>query len=53
MWENITRDITYLVYIAHFDYNGVLRMTPHERKYHLNYIRDARKQEQEAIKKRG
>ena len=50
MWEMITKEITYLVYIGGFSSSDVLRMSPHERRFHYNFISGARKEEQERLK---
>ena len=51
MWDNITREITYLVYIGGFTSTDVKAMSPHERKFHFNYIEGAREKDREEIEK--
>lgn len=51
MWENITREITYLVYIGGFTSTDVKEMSPHERRFHFNYIESAREKDREEMEK--
>lgn len=51
MWENITREITYLVYIGGFTSTDVKSMSPYERHFHFNYIESARQRDREEIEK--
>ena len=51
MWDNITREITYLVYIGGFTSTDVKAMSPHERKFHFNYIEGASEKDREEIEK--
>ena len=51
MWENITSEITYLVYIANFSWSDIQRMTPYERRFHLSKIMEAKEKDKEAMEK--
>ena len=51
MWQNITSEITYLVYIGTFTWCDVQRMTPYERRFHLSKIMEAKEKDREAMEK--
>ena len=51
MWQNITSEITYLVYIANFTWSDIQRMTPYERRFHLSKIMEAKEKDKEAMEK--
>ena len=50
IYNNITKEISYLVYEGHFDANSIKDMTPYERQLHLHYVIDRIKQYNENVK---
>lgn len=53
MYNNITKEISYMVYEGHFDVSSIKAMTPYERGLHLKYIIDRIIQYNESIKGKG
>jgi len=53
MYNNITKEISYMVYDGHFDVSSIKDMTPYERGLHLKYIIDRITQYNEALKGKG
>lgn len=53
MYNNITKEISYMVYEGHFDVSSIKDMTPYERGLHLHYIIDRIVQYNESIKGKG
>ena len=53
MYNNITKEISYMVYEGHFDASSIKDMTPYERGLHLKYIIDRIVQYNESIKGKG
>lgn len=52
LWEAVTSEITYLVYIGGFTSTDVKTMPVPERKFHYNFIMTARQKEKEEIEKK-
>lgn len=50
MYNNITKEISYMVYEGHFDVGSIKEMTPYERGLHLKYIIDRIVQYNESLK---
>ena len=51
LWQNITSEVTYLVYIANFSWQDIQHMTPYERRFHLAKIQEAKEKDREAMEK--
>ena len=51
LYDNVTKEISYLVYEGNFSAGDIKEMTPYERSCHLKYVIDRITAHNEAIEK--
>ena len=47
MWEVISSQVVYLVYVGNYSRSDVLAMSPHDRKYTFDFISGVKEKEKE------
>ena len=53
MWEVISSQIVYLVYVGHYTRSDILAMSPHDRRYTYDFITGTKEKEREFYERKS